>query len=63
MTHATLCPTCDKPHTVDARTAAMFGPDVECMPCVDKAHLAFMKKHGKRMKLSCVKGCPCGFGK
>jgi hypothetical protein len=64
-----ICPGCSKHsrskglHEVDARTYQLFGRDAYCMKCVDQDHLRFMATTGKRLGLSCVKGCPCGRGK
>lgn len=63
MTNKTaICPKCDKPHKVDNKTFSMFGVDTICMPCVGNSHIKFMKKNAKKFGLTCVPGCPCGFG-
>lgn len=56
------CPHCGAFHFVDAKTWAMFGVDTECMTCVDWNHVDFMKRSAKRLGLTCVAGCKCGFG-
>jgi hypothetical protein len=67
MINAT-CPTCSKHsksrfHQIDQKTFEMFGRDCQCMKCIDHDHIRFMQTTGKRLKMSCVKGCSCGFGK
>lgn len=57
------CPECYKIHEIDLATFNLFGYDCECMNCVDWKHVQFMRKNGKKMGLSCVKNCRCGFGK
>jgi hypothetical protein len=47
------CPTCEKNHTVDATTLERFGPDAECMPCIDRKHVKFMRTTGAKLKLTC----------
>jgi hypothetical protein len=67
-TYTAECPTCSKHsrgrfHEIDARTFEHFGRDALCVRCLDDAHVKFMRTTGKRLGLSCHKGCPCGFGK
>lgn len=61
--HKCKCPDCGKFHFVDKSTFFMFGADCYCLPCTDDAHVKFMATTGRKLKMTCVKGCRCGFGK
>ena len=56
------CHTCKTGFTT-ASNVAVDGPDAVCDKCVDRKHVRFMQKMARRgIKMSCVKGCKCGFG-
>ena len=60
-TYKVICPTCEKWHEIDLKTYNQFGPDCECMKCIDWKHIQFMRNNKAGIK-TCVKGCKCGFG-
>ena len=66
-THLCECPTCPPTsrtrfHRIDAVQFAQFGRDCQCIPCVDREHIEFMRTTGARLGLRCVPGCRCGQG-
>ena len=63
QTVTAICGTCHKAHKISKEEANTFGRDCECQSCLERAHVRFMRKTGQKLGLSCVKGCPCGFGK
>ena len=57
------CHTC-KTGTVTTQDIATDGIDAVCLKCINRKHVAFMNKMAKRgIKMNCVKGCHCGFGR
>lgn len=57
------CINCKKTFDADESTVNEFGTEIECMKCVDWKHVDFMAEFGRKLKMSCVKNCRCGFGK
>jgi len=57
-----VCPDCQRDHLIDQEEYNLFGHDCYCLKCVDWGHVRFMQQFAKDQKLSCVKGCRCGFG-
>lgn len=62
-TRTATCGHCGKRHQITQQDFNAFGPDAQCIPCVDRKHNIFMAKNAKRFGMTCVKGCRCGFGK
>lgn len=56
------CVSCGKWHEVASEIVRDMGRDLDCMRCVDDAHVRFMRSVGRKQKLSCVPGCRCGLG-
>lgn len=63
MTVNITCKSCKKSFETDREMVNLFGFEMDCEKCVDWAHLEFMQRNGKKLGLSCAKGCRCGFGK
>lgn len=61
MYHA-ICPKCDRQHQIDTETHVLVGIDTLCMSCISNDHLVFMQHNARKLKMSCVAGCICGFG-
>jgi hypothetical protein len=60
--NAMKCHNC-KTGIVTADDRATDGPDAVCGKCIDRKHVKFMQTmHRRGIKMSCVKGCRCGFG-
>jgi len=56
------CGTCNKPHTATRQEVAEWGHEMDCMKCIDWAHIDWMRTTGKKLGMSCVKNCRCGAG-
>lgn len=53
---------CDRP--VSKAGIIEDGLDAVCDRCLHRKHIRFMKKYAKlnNGKVTCTKGCPCGYG-
>lgn len=61
-TFTAVCSTCGKSHQIDKDTFQCFGRDTICLKCTNNNHIDFMRTIGRKLGLSCVKGCRCGAG-
>lgn len=50
-TVAATCPTCGRSHEISPETAAEFTRLCQCIPCIDRAHVEFMRTTGARLGL------------
>jgi hypothetical protein len=55
-------PSCNQPHqmpALDVLSGTYGGRDALCMKCVQREHVDFMRKTGRKLGLTCLPTCEC----